>query len=787
MIRNFLTIALRNFMRQRFYSVLNIIGLASGLVCSLFIFLWVNDEVSKDRFHQDSENIFRIVSNLKLRDGEVITWSITPGPLAEDIRENVPEIQFAARTIHLGPELLQNGDRSFMEKGVYADADLFKIFSFNIVMGKPSADSADVSHISISESLAKKLFGQDDPLGKTVNVSQGRDYNVAVVFEDVGGNSSLQFDYVLPFEVFKQTRGEGFNWDNYDHPLYVKLHDPAQAQKAIDRINDRRDRMSKAKAEDDDVDFYIQPFTESYLHGRFINGQPAGGRIEYVRMFSVVAVFILVIACINFMNMATAKATTRSKEVGIRKVVGAQRKSLVFQFIGESMILCSVAMLLAIGMVYSTLPLFNTLVSKQIVIDLSDHRFLLAAFSITMITGLLAGCYPAFFLSAYQPVRVLKGSPHGGSGGGALRRGLVVFQFTLTVVLIASSMVIYRQVGFIMNKNLGYEKTGVLSFAGTHTFLKAYENFRNEAMQFPAVTNISRSNESLVQVNNQNSSVDWPGKPEESDQFFRTVVVDYGFLETLNVKLEEGRFFSQQHNDTSNFILTRRAIEVMGLEDPIGQTISQWGMSGKVVGVVNDIHSRSLYEAIDPVVFMCKPEWTSRVFVAFEGSKTREVIAHVENVYKKYSPGYPFDYSFIEDDFENLYNNEKVTAALALGFTLMAVLISGLGLLGLAAYTAERKRKEISIRRTLGATVSGIVGSITGDFAKLTAIAIAIGIPIAWWVAGKFLEEYAYHMSLGWEIFAFTALIVLFIAVITVIYQVTKAALANPVDTLRNE
>ena len=786
MIKNFLTVALRSFLRQKFYSILNVLGLASGLICALLIFLWVNDEVSKNRFHRDVDKIFHIVSNLQLSDGEVLTWHITPGPLADEIRDQVPEIEMAVRTQEMGPQLFQYKEKTFSEKGLYADADFFRLFSFNIIAGKPSSDPLDVSHISISRRLAEKLFGSEDAVGKSVRVNQQNDYTVTAVFENVSDASSIRFDYILPFEVYKKRRGEGFNWGNYDHPLYVKLTDPAQAGQAIQKVNDRRAAIAKAGNGTDNVDFYIQPISDAYLYGHFENGRPAGGRIEYVRIFTVVAIFILVIACINFMNMATAKAANRSKEVGIRKVAGAQRKMLIFQFIGESMLLSVMAMMLAISLVYTALPMFNTLVGKEITIRFADPAFVLAVIAITVLTGLLAGAYPAFILSSYRPALVLKGATNLASGG-ALRRSLVVFQFTLTVILVASAFIIYNQIGFIMKKNLGYEKGGVLTFTGPEVFLKSFESFADEALKLPAIQNVSKANESLVQVHNQNSSLGWPGKPEDSQQFFRTVVVDFGYMETMGLKLEDGRYFSRQYNDTNNVVLTRRAVEVMGLEDPIGQQVSQWGVQGKVVGVVSDVHSRSMHEAIDPVVFLCKPQWTGRVFVRFEPSQTSEAVSHLENLYKKYSPDYPFTYSFLEDDFSKLYNNEKVTASLALGFTLMAVIISGLGLLGLAAYTSERRRKEISIRKTLGASVPGIIAMMSRDFVKLSFIAICIGCPIAWLAMDKFLSGYAYHTVIDWRIFATTSVIILAMSLLTVIYQVMKAAMANPVDALRNE
>ncbi len=787
MLRNFLVIAIRSFFRQRIYSIINVVGLATGLTCALLIYLWVNDEVRKDKFHRESEKLFRVVSNLQINEGEILTWAVTPGPLAEDIRENIAEVEMAVRIQEMAPSLISaTGNEGFMESGFYADTDFFKLFSFEILEGQPNMDTADVSTISISNSLAAKLFSGESAVGKVIRFNNRLDLTVAAVFRDPGTESSLQFDYLLPFEIYKKNRGDGFNWGNYDHPLFLKLYDPLQATAAMDKINQR----VRARSEEEDAnkqEFFLQPFTDAYLHGQFENGRPVGGGIKYVRIITVVAIFILVIACINFMNMATAKAAMRAREVGVRKVMGAQRKSLILQFVGESTLITFAAMLIALGAAYLLLPLFNVIVGKEIAIDLADPMFLSVLVGIVITTGLFAGSYPAFFLSSYQPAHVLKGSSSQMSGGTLLRRGLVVFQFSLTVILIASCLVVYRQISYIMSKDLGYDRESVLTFGLRGNLWGNFDAFRNELLQNSAITSVSRANNSLVEVHNQNGSVEWPGKPDGSHIFFRTVVADFGFPETMGLELKAGRFFSRAFNDTSTFLLTERAVEVMGLEDPIGAKITQWGYPGTVVGVVKDFHGRSMHENMDPFVIMQKADWASRVFVRFEGDQAAAAIAHVENVYKRFVPEYPLSYSFLDEDFETLYKGEQVTGYLALGFTVMAIIISALGLLGLAAYTTERRRKEIGIRKTLGASVTGIASMISGDFAKLSLIAILVGCPIAYYLMDTFLDGYAYRTALSWDLFVATGVVSLLISVLTVIFQVVKAAIANPVDALRNE
>lgn len=790
MFKNLLIVAIRSFLKQKLYSIINLVGLASGLTCALFIYLWVNDEVSKDKFHQDSDKIFQILANINPGDGELITWTNTPGPLGEDIREKNPEVELVVRVMNNRSDMFQYEDKSFIESGAVTDPEFFKMFSYVILSGKPNTDTADISSISISHQLAQKLFGDADPIGKIVKANNQTDYTIAAVFEDIGSESSMKFDYVIPYEVFKKQRssGGGFNWGNYDHPTYVKLFDASQAQQTIDKINERRAALSRAQGEaSSDVTFYIQPYTDNYLHSQFENGKPVGGRIKYVKIFTIVAIFILIIACINFMNMATARAVNRAKEVGVRKVVGAERQALIMQFIGESMIISLLSMVLAILATYLLLPLFNILVAKQIVIELFDPTFWVFALLIVCVTGILAGAYPAFFLSSYQPAQALKNAASSQRGSGALRKALVIFQFTLTVVLVASSLVIYDQIKFIFNKNIGYDREAVLSFPIRGNLRNEFGAFKNESLQYPGITTISRADNSLVEVNNQNSSVHWPGKSDNETIFFRTVVVDYDYLETMGLEIIQGRSFKKEFSDTSTFVVSKKAVEAMGLTDPIGTEIEQWGRKGRIIGVVNDFHSRSMHEAIDPIVFMFLPTWAGRAFIKFDGNKTQEVLKSLENIYGKYNPQYPFTYTFIDDDFERLYNNERVTASLALSFTVMAIIISGLGLLGLAAYTAERKRKEISIRKTMGASVGRIVAMMSGDFVKLSIIAAIIGCPTAWYLMSKFLEGYAYHTELGWGLFVLTAVCVLLISLVTVIFQVAKAAIANPINSLRNE
>lgn len=787
MLKNFLLVAIRNFLRQRFYSFINVFGLATGLASAMFIFLWIQDEHNIDSGYKDSERLYKIIANLSLGGNEILTWENTPGPLGDAIQHEIPEVELCVRTMNNGSALLQYGDRGFLERGFYADSTFFKLFGFEVVKG--STEQLDRSSIAISAKLAKSLFGDEDPIGKVIKASKKYDLEVKAVFADVERGSSLKFEYILPFEIYRQERGNGFDWGNYDHPLFVKLHPGVSPEETIRKVNAIEDERVKALSPGDEarVNFIIVPVSEYYLNSHYVNGVPSGGRIQYVTIFSVVAIFIVLIACINFMNMATARAVQRAKEVGIRKVVGAQRASLIAQFIGESLVTTFVSMLLGLFFVYAGLPIFNSLISKNIVLDLTDPAILVSSLLIVLVTGLIAGSYPALFLSSYRPAQVLKGGTVSRFKGASLRKLLVIFQFTITVVMVASAIVAQNQIEFIRTKDLGYDRKGLINFFAQGDVNDRFDAFRSEAQRIPGVEIISRSDNSLVQVNNQNRSVQWPGRPADDQTFFRTLIVDHNYLEAMGVELVEGRFFTPTPADTASFVVTERSVEVMGLENPIGTSIVQWGRPGKIIGVVKNIHARSMHEAIDPLIFMYDPNWPARVVVRFDPTRTNEVVTGLEKLYKQFAPEYPFNYTFVEDDFERLYNMERATGSLALVFTVITIIISGLGLLALAAYTAERRKKEISIRKTMGASVGGIIQLVAREFAVLALAAAAIGSPFAWWLMSMFLNDFAYHIDLGWGVFLATAVLVVVFALVTVIFQVARAAIANPVDALRNE
>jgi putative ABC transport system permease protein len=784
MLKNYFSVAIRSFLRQGFFSFLNVAGLAVGLACTFIIYLWISDEISKDKFHADIDRIQHVVLNLNRPEG-TITWHSTPGPLAEAIKSGIPEVEYVAHVANDGSRLFEYKDLTFLPGGYFTDPDFFKIFSYKIIAGDANNPLPNQSSIVLTNSLAKKIFGNEDPIGKIVKVRSENDLMVTAVMEDVTDQSSMQFEFIAHFDVHKKYRPQ--DWGNSDYPLYFKFRSAEfNIKETQQKINDHVAKILELKDEDKKrMTYYVQPFADRYLYSSFENGFPVGGRIKYVQIFSVVAIFILLVACINFMNMATARAAVRHKEIGVRKSIGAQRWSLTFQFIGESVLVATLSMLLALGIVEIMLPFFNSLVNKQIGIHYLQPEYFIPIISIILLSGLLAGTYPALILSGVNPISALKGASVSASRGSSLRKSLVVFQFAISVVLIVSSLVMYKQIDFIQSKNLGYNKENVITFSGRG--VKDFTLLKNQLENIPGVSGAATSNQSLIEIPNQNSSFSWSGKGDDNNLYVRTLVVGYDFMETMNFTLSEGRFFSEALNDTANVIINKKLASLMNTQNPIGLSTNQWGIQGKIVGIVEDFHGRSLSEAMDPMVLLCYPEWTGTYYVRVEPGRSQEVLAAIEGVWKTASPQFPFEYTFLDSQYEKLYRQEQVIGKLSAGFTLMAIIISSLGLLGLAAYATERKKKEISIRKVLGATVPNLIAMMSKEFILLTSIALLIGCPAAYYLMQNFLQGYAYHVEIGYMIFAQTGIGLLLVTLSVILLQVTRAAVANPTNNLRSE
>ena len=785
MLNHYFLLIYRNFLRAKSYFLINLIGLATGLACTLFIFLWVRDEFRMNTFHENDARLFQIMEHQQYAD-EIMTTSSTPGILAETLKEEFPEIQYAATTAWIDKYTLSVKDHNVKAPGYHVGKDYFKIFSYNLVQGDASTVLEDKFGMVISRDLAKKLFGtEENVLGKMVELQHEKTFHVTGVFEGTPSNSVFQFDFVMSFEEFKDDNKWVLEWGNNGPSTYIVLNEGADPNAFEAKIKD----YIKGKDDESNVTLFLQRFSDRYLYGNFQNGQPSGGRIEYVRLFSIIAVFILIIACINFMNLSTARASRKAKEVGIKKSIGAQRSSLIFQYISESMVTSILALIAAWVMVWLFLPQFNLITGKKIILSLNDLELLAWFSGITVVTGLISGSYPALYLSGFKPAAVLKGEMKGSLGELWARKGLVVFQFFLSVVLIVSVLVIYKQIQFVQTKNLGYNKDHLINFPMEGKLRTNTETFLTEIRKIPGVQSASSTSHSLLGRNNNTSGLEWEGKNPDDRILFENVSVNYGMLEAWGVELVEGRFFSEEQNmDTAKIIFNEAAIRVMNLKNPIGQKIKLWGRYDReIVGVVKDFHYQSLHDFVNPLFFRLQPDNTWRIIVRLEGGKEKETLAALEQYYKTFNPGFTFEYRFQDQEYAQQYESEQRVATLSGYFASMAILISCLGLFGLAAFTAERRLKEIGIRKALGSSSTNIVILLSGDFTKMVLISIVIGLPVSYWLLDQWLQRFAFHVPLDAWYFVAAGLIALLIAWITVASQAIKAAGVNPVKCLRTE
>jgi putative ABC transport system permease protein len=785
MIKHHLLLIYRNFLRSKGYFGINLAGLATGLACTLLIYLWVRDEFRMNKFHEKDERLFEVMEHQQYAD-EIMTTTSTPGILAETLKEEFPEVEYAATTTWINAYTLSIKDHSVKANGYHVGSDYFNIFSFKLTQGTPDLVLKDKFGMVISKDLAVRLFGTDEnAIGKAVELQHQKTFHVTGVFEGTPSNSSFQYDFVMSFEEFKDDNKWVLEWGNNGPATYVVLRKDADANAFSDKIKN----YIKSKDKDSRTILFLQKFSERYLYGSFENGKPSGGRIGYVNLFSIIAVFILIIACINFMNLSTARASKKAKEVGIKKSIGAQRRSLIFQYISESLITALLSLFIATLVVWIFLPQFNVITGKKITLDLNDTQLLLWLFSVTIFTGLLAGSYPALYLSGFKPASVLKGEVKGSLGELWARKGLVVFQFCLSVILIVSVLVIYKQIGYVQTKNLGYKKDNLIQFPIEGKVEKTKETFINEIKRIPGVINASTIGHSLIGRNNNTSGLEWEGKSPEDVILFENIGTNYGLLETLGVELKEGRFYQEGNAaDTNKIIFNEAAIRVMNMDEPIGKKIKLWEQYDlEIVGVVKDFHFQSLHEAVTPLFFRLNPRNTWNVMVRLEGGKEKETLDRLSAFYKNYNPGFNLEYKFQDDEYARQYEAEQRVATLSGYFASIAIIISCLGLFGLAAFTAERRLKEIGIRKALGSSSTNIVMLLSGDFTKMVLLSILIGLPVAYWFLDKWLQRFAFHIDLELWYFVAAGLVALFISWITVASQAIKAATINPVKCLRTE
>ncbi len=780
-------LAFRNSMRDKPTFFINLIGLSTGLACALLIALWVMDEWQVDKFHVQADRLYEGLTHHTHTDN-IKTTASTQGLLAEALRTEMPEIELAVQASEIIPQpfVLSAAEQKMKGIGQLVEADFFKLFSYEIIAGDKATLLQDKKAIVLSDKLAKKLFGNTDVVGKTMDweiLKFKGTATVAGVFKDMGSQSSKGIDFFLPFDIYKAWLGDGIHWGNFNCNTYALLKENAD----VVALNERLPAFIQKKANWDKISLELVPFTDRYLYSNYENGQQAGGRIEYVRLFSIIALFILLIACINFMNLSTAKATRKLKEVGVRKTIGAERSSLIGQYLGESTFMALFALLVALFIVQLLLPQFNLLTGKELLFPWNP-RVLFSLLGIALFTGLFAGSYPAFYLSGFHPAKVLKGAIRGDSGAVWLRKILVVFQFALSVILIVGVLVVYQQITFIQQKNLGFDKENVLVFQKEGLASTNLETFLTQIKAIPGIVNASATQYTVEVGGGYTTGVTWEGKDPEAVVRFASVDVHYDLLETLGVTIKEGRSFSKAFGDeANNLVFNETAIEIIGLDDPVGKTITLWGQPATIIGVVKDFHLESLHDVISPSFFRLKSDFSSTMMARIEKGKEAAVIAKLQAFYSEHNPGYTFDYTFLDTAFDTKYAAEARVAILSRYFAGLAIIISCLGLFGLVTFSAQRRQKEIGVRKVLGASTFSLVKLLSTEFTLMVLVAIFIALPISYYIAQYWLAGFAFKIDLKPWFFLVAGLGALGIAWLTVGVQTLKAANLNPTESLKSE
>ncbi len=791
MIKNYLKTALRNLRRHKSFSLLNIAGLSIGMAASILILLWVQHEKSYDRFHAHAGQLYRIASIAS----EDFQAAVNPAAMPAGLQAKIPFIKNTVRLSHPSTNVFEYNDSRFEEKnGFYVDSTFFDVFSFPLAAGSANTVLQRPDAILITEDMAKKYFGNADPIGKTLRKNNSEWVTVTGVLKNLPSNSHLQFDYIMPMAAIAHTHNDLINnaWGNFNFYSYLLLDESFHPSAAnLKQFEAQINAIYKANASPTKITFRLQPITDIHLHSHLQVELPGNGNVQYVNILFVVAIFILAIACINFMNLSTARSARRAREVGLRKVVGAARWQLITQFLGEAIVIACCSLLIAITLVWLTLPLFNQLAGKALEISF-DGKLWFLLIGIALATGLVAGSYPALFLSGFQPIKVLKGKLRlGGSANLLFRNVLVILQFVVSIVLIVGTIVVYNQLEYIKKRNVGFEKSNLVYVPIKGDLASKPDAYRNELSRLSLTADFTIIDDVPTNLTTGIMDVQWEGRDPESSIVIPTLDIDENFVDVFQVEMAAGRAFSREFSgDSSNFIINEKLASIMGLdaETAVGKPLTIWGQQGMIIGVTKDFNFKPIQQAVEPIIMeFNRWPWDGKAVVRTKPGATEATIKALENIHAKLDPTYPFSYHFLDQDLENLYRGEQRLGSLFNLFAGLAIFISCLGLYGLSAFIAEQRVKEIGIRKVLGASVGSVVQLLSRNFVGLVMIAIVIAIPVAWYMMNSWLTSFAYRIDIGWPVFLLAATIAVAIALLTVSYESIKAAIANPVESLRNE
>jgi ABC-type antimicrobial peptide transport system permease subunit len=794
MLRNYLKIALRNLVKNKVYSFINIGGLAVGMTVAMLIGLWINDECSYDKHHDNYESIAQVMQH-QTSGGKLVTQAGNPYLLAQEIRDNYgSDFKYVLQSSWTSGHILAHGETKLSKTGNYIEPQAPDLFSLKMLRGSRDGLKEPYS-ILLSESVAKAFFGDADPVGKIMRIDNKSDVKVTGVYQDLPYNSSFrEMTFLLPWELYLRSNEwiekMGNPWGINFTQTFVQLADRADIGKVSAKIKDVRLKRVSASDRRDKPEVFLHPMSKWHLYSEWENGINVGGRIQYVWLFGIIGVFVLLLACINFMNLSTARSEKRAKEVGIRKAIGSVRIQLIGQFFSESLLVVFFAFVLSVALVQLILPFFNQMADKKTGIPWANPLLWLLGTGFSLFTGLLAGSYPALYLSSFQPVRVLKGTFRAGKLAAMPRKVLVVVQFTVSVTLIIGTMVVYRQVQHAKNRPVGYTRDGlVMTYMSTPEIHDRFEAVRNELKGKGAIVEMTESTSPATEVWNSNAGFDWKGKDPNLSVDFPNNGVTHGYGKTVGWQFKDGRDFSPAFaTDSAAFVVNEAAVKFMGLQHPVDQTVKWGGKSYTIVGVIKDMVVESPYHPVQPSFFHISKERENVILLRLHPSRpARQSLGTIDAVFKKYAPALVFEYRFVDEEYAKKFGDQERIGTLSGFFAVLAVFISCLGIFGLASFTAEQRTKEIGIRKVLGATVLNLWSLLSTEFVRLVLVSFLVAMPLAWYLMNGWLQKYEYRTAMSWWIFALSGLGALVITLLTVSFQAIKAALANPVNSLRSE
>jgi putative ABC transport system permease protein len=785
MLKNYFKIAWRNLFRNKGFSLTNILGLSIGMVCTILILLWVQDELTYDKFHANYNNIYKVMAHRDFNN-QVFTDQNMVLPLAQALESSSPQTKNAVVTTYPQPHIITYGDAKLKKQGCTVSEHFFDMFSWKFIKGNAATAIPDPYSIVLTQSAAKALFGNSDPINKVVRIDNEYNAKVTAILADLPGNSTFQFDFINTFnysgDYVKQAMA---NWQNSSWSVFIQTVPGANIQLLNKNIND----IKKQHDPDDKKisTYFAFPMNKWRLYSDFKDGKNVGGMIEYVRLFTIIAFIILLIACVNFMNLSTARSEKRAKEVGVRKTLGSDKKQLILQFFSESMILAFIAFVFSLISVYLLMPSFNALVSKHLSLDLTQPLFWLGAFAIIILTGVVAGSYPALYLSSFNPVMVLKGTFLPGKKAVLPRRMLVVAQFVISILLISATIIVYRQIQHVKNRDMGYDPNNLIMLPASPDVNKNFTVIKQELIKTGMINAVTRTMSPITDIWWRSPAPDWEGKPANVNIIIDGITTDVDFAKTMGIKILKGKDFSGTPSDSSAMLLNKAAVEAMGLKNPIGMQMRN-GRNYTVIGITDNVVMGSPYVPVDPMMVYYEPNGANSVSIRLNQSvQPQRALQSIETIYKKYNPAVPFEYQFVDQEFGKKFLTEELISRITNIFAGLAIFICCIGLAGLASFTIEKRIREIGIRKVLGASLQQLLMLISKEFLWLVLIAFIIAVPLAWWLMSNWLEKYVYHINISIWLFVGVGVVILMLTLLVVSLNTIRAAIRNPVKSLRTE